>query len=148
MPIISWISRLLQSLTGALSPKVEVKRLHSSRRLRFIKCVAWSLASAMTLPSMAWSGADAVKTTIVAAGFGYQSGDVSTITVKIYDPQTGDVLSDDTYELNVKEERSAKGSGPQERIFAGGSVRERRISPISCCGSMTRRPENFSGRGI
>jgi PQQ-like domain len=121
MPIISWISRLFQSLTGVMSPKVQVTRPHSSRRLRhLIKCVAWSLVSAMALPSLAWSGADAATSTIVAAGFGYQAGDVSTITVKIYDPQSGEVLSDDTYELNVKEDSSAKGSQPQERIFAGG----------------------------
>lgn len=121
MPIISWISRLFQSLTGVMSPKVQVTRPHSSRRLRhLIKCVAWSLVSAMALPSLAWSGADEATSTIVAAGFGYQAGDVSTITVKIYDPQSGEVLSDDTYELNVKEDSSAKGSQPQERIFAGG----------------------------
>lgn len=121
MPIISWISRLLQSLTGAMSPKMQVPKLHASRRLRHsIKCLAWGLVSAMLAPSIAWSGSDPAKATIVAAGFGYQVGDVSTITVKIYDPQSGDVLSDDTYELNVKEESKGKGSQPQERIFAGG----------------------------
>jgi hypothetical protein len=74
----------------------------------------------MVMPSLAWSGSDPVKETIVAAGFGYQVGDVSTITVKIYDPQSGEVLSDDTYELNVKEESATKGPQPQARIFAGG----------------------------
>lgn len=121
MPIMSWINRLLQSLTGVMSPKVQVKRLHASRRLRHsLKGLAWGLVSAMLAPSIAWSGADAAKATIVAAGFGYEVGDVSTITVKIYDPQSGEVLSDDTYELNVKEDSSAKGVQPQERIFAGG----------------------------
>ena len=121
MPIISWISRLLQSLTGGMSPKMQVTRLHSSRRFRhLIKCAAWGFVSALAAPSLAWSGTDAVNGTIVAAGFGYQVGDVSTITVKIYDPHSGEVLSDDTYELNVKEETSAEGPQPQERIFAGG----------------------------
>lgn len=120
MPIISWISRLFQSLTALMSPKVEVKRLRSSRRLRLVKCVAWSLVSALTLPSLVWSGTGETKATIVAAGFGYQTGDLSTITVKIYDPKSGEILSDDTYELNVKEEGSAKGLQPQARIFAGG----------------------------
>lgn len=59
------------------------------------------------------------KGTIVAAGFGYQIGDVSTITVKVYDALSGEVLSDDTFELNVKEEGSRSHPG-QERIFAGG----------------------------
>lgn len=121
MPILSWINRLLQSVTGGMSPKMQVTRLHSSRRLRaIISCAAWSLANAMVLPSLVWSGTEVANRTIVAAGFGYQAGEVSTITVKIYDPQSGEVLSDDTYELNVKEERAAKGAQPQERIFAGG----------------------------
>jgi hypothetical protein len=121
MPIISWISRLLQSVTGAMSPKLQVKKLHSSRRLRHsIKNLAWGLVGIMLGPSLAWAEVAPVKATIVAAGFGYEIGDVSTITVKIYDPQSGEVLSDDTYELNVKEESKGKGSQPQERIFAGG----------------------------
>lgn len=121
MPILSWINRLLQSLAGRMSPKVQVTRLHSSRRLRHsMKCLAWGLVSAMLAPSLAWAEVAQVKGTIVAAGFGYQVGDLSTITVKIYDPQSGEVLSDDTYELNVKEDSSVKGAQSQERIFAGG----------------------------
>lgn len=121
MPIISWISRLLQSVTGVMSPKLQVKKLHSSSRLRHsIKCVAWGLVGTMLGPSLAWAEVAPVKAGIVAAGFGYQVGDVSTITVKIYDPQSGEVLSDDTYELNVKEESATKGPQPQARIFAGG----------------------------
>ena len=121
MPIISWISRLLQSVTGAMSPKVQVKKLHSSRRLRHsIKSLAWGLVGIMLGPSLAWAEVAPVKAGIVAAGFGYQVGDVSTITVKIYDPQSGEVLSDDTYELNVKEESATKGPQSQARIFAGG----------------------------
>lgn len=121
MPIISWISRLLQSVTGAMSPKVQVKKLHASRRLRHsINSLAWVLVGILLGPSLAWAEAAPVKAGIVAAGFGYQVGEVSTITVKIYDPQSGDVLSDDTYELNVKEESASKGPQPQARIFAGG----------------------------
>ncbi|SPP66688.1 PQQ-binding-like beta-propeller repeat protein [Nitrospira lenta] len=121
MPIISWISRLLQSMTGAMSPKLQVKKLHSSRHFRHsVKSLAWGLVGIMLGPSLAWAEAAPVKAGIVAAGFGYQVGDVSTITVKIYDPQSGEVLSDDTYELNVKEESAAKGSQSQARIFAGG----------------------------
>lgn len=121
MPIISWISRLLQSVTGAMSPKLQVKKLHSSSRLRHsIKSLAWVLVGILLGPSLAWAEGASVKTGIVAAGFGYQVGDVSTITVKIYDPQSGEVFSDDTYELNVKEEHAANGSPSQARIFAGG----------------------------
>ncbi len=121
MPTISWISRLLQSVTGAMSPKLPVKKLHSSRRLRHaIKSLAWGLVGVLLGPSLGWAEAAPATVGIVAAGFGYQVGDVSTITVKIYDPQSGEVLSDDTYELNVKEEQAANGSQPHARIFAGG----------------------------
>lgn len=59
------------------------------------------------------------KKTIVAAGFGYQIGAVSTISVKVYDAESGDILSDEIYELAVKESDGARSNrGP--RIFAGG----------------------------
>ena len=59
------------------------------------------------------------KRTIVAAGFGYQIGTVSTIAVKVYDAESGDILSDEIYELAVKESDGVRSShGP--RIFAGG----------------------------
>ena len=59
------------------------------------------------------------KRTIVAAGFGYQIGTVSTISVKVYDAESGDILSNETYELTVKEGDGVRSNrGP--RIFAGG----------------------------
>jgi hypothetical protein len=59
------------------------------------------------------------KRAIVAAGFGYQIGTVSTIAVKVYDAESGSILSDDVYELTVKESDGVRSSrGP--RIFAGG----------------------------
>lgn len=122
MPFFPWITRFIQSLIGGMSPKVQVtRRLHSSRRLhRPIKSLAWVLGACLMLPGFVWAGINEGKGTIVAAGFGYQVGAVSTITVKTYDVETGEVLSDDTYELNVKEEGLAKGPRPDERIFAGG----------------------------
>jgi hypothetical protein len=77
----------------------------------------------LLMSSPGWSetvqAPDIAKPTIVAAGFGYQIGDISTITVKVYEAATGEVLSDDTFELDVKEERSRSHPG-QARIFAGG----------------------------
>lgn len=59
------------------------------------------------------------KKAIVAAGFGYQIGSVSTIAVKVYEAESGAILSDDVYELTVKEgDRS--GGGQEPRVFAGG----------------------------
>ena len=59
------------------------------------------------------------KRAIVAAGFGYQIGSVSTIAVKVYDAASGDILSNEIYELAVKESDGVSSNrGP--RIFAGG----------------------------
>jgi hypothetical protein len=58
--------------------------------------------------------------TIVAAGFGYQTEEESTITVKVYDAASGEVLSEEVYELSVNEGNSARSNRPQTRIFAGG----------------------------
>ncbi|MGA6828586.1 hypothetical protein ACO9S2_13355 [Nitrospira sp. NS4] len=122
MPFFPWITRFIQSLIGGMSPKVQVtRRRHSSRRLRCpIKSLAWLLGGCLIWPAFAWAGNDGGKGAIVAAGFGHQIGDVSTITVKTYNAETGEVLSDETYELDVKEEGIAKGPRPDERIFAGG----------------------------
>jgi hypothetical protein len=57
---------------------------------------------------------------IVAAGFGYQIGESSTITVKVYDAVSGEVLSDEVFELNVNEDGNTAATEPQDRIFAGG----------------------------
>lgn len=59
-------------------------------------------------------------TTIVAAGFGFQNGSESSITVKVYDAATGEVLSEDVYELSIKEDPRTQGHMPEARIFAGG----------------------------
>ncbi len=56
---------------------------------------------------------------VVAAGFGYQDEEVSFITVKTYDAQSGAVLSADTYELDIKDD-GPPASHPRTRIFAGG----------------------------
>jgi len=56
---------------------------------------------------------------VVAAGFGFQDEEVSFITVKTYDAQSGEVLSADTYELDIKDD-GPSSSHPRTRIFAGG----------------------------
>ncbi len=78
-----------------------------------------------SLPLTAWtadlSSLDPVKPRmVVAAGVGYENAETSTITVKTYDAETGAILSDETYELNVREDAASAGSQPRERIFAGG----------------------------
>lgn len=56
----------------------------------------------------------------VAAGFGVQTAQSSVITVKTYDAESGEILSDESYELDIKEDRSAATPQPRERIVAGG----------------------------
>ncbi len=70
----------------------------------------------------AW-GDDAISTekrAIVAAGFGYQIGSVSAISVKVYEADSGAILSDDVYELMVKENDGTGKNDGGARIFAGG----------------------------
>ena len=56
----------------------------------------------------------------MAAGVGYENAETSTITVKTYDAENGAILSEETYDLNVREDAASAGSQPRERIFAGG----------------------------
>jgi hypothetical protein len=77
------------------------------------------------LPLTAWTAdlsslAPVKPRMVVAAGVGYENAETSTITVKTYDAENGAILSDETYELNVREDTASAGSQPRERIFAGG----------------------------
>ena len=89
----------------------------SSRILSWVVAVVLCLSFSI---GQAWGEIDTEgKRTIVAAGFGYQIGAVSTIAVKVYDAESGNILSDEVYELAVKENDGVRSSrGP--RIFAGG----------------------------
>ncbi len=78
-------------------------------------CHVASPAWSADLPSAA--PVKPVKT--VAAGFGFQDADTSSITVKTYDAASGEVLSAETYELDIKDD-GPPSSHPRARIFAGG----------------------------
>jgi len=82
--------------------------------------LCFSLASSQASAGMDAESKQAASGTVVAAGFGFQIGEISAVTVKVYDAATGEVLSDDLYELNVKEGNGIGSHGSQERIFAGG----------------------------
>lgn len=76
-------------------------------------------------PSTAWTAdlsslAPAKPMMVVAAGVGYENAETATITVKTYDAENGVILSDETYDLNVREDSASAGEQPRERIFAGG----------------------------
>ncbi|HKQ34089.1 MAG TPA: hypothetical protein VJT11_02165 [Nitrospiraceae bacterium] len=77
------------------------------------------------LPLTAWTAdlsslSPVSPRTVVAAGVGYENAETSTITVKTYDAENGAILSDETYELNVREDVASADDQPRERIFAGG----------------------------
>lgn len=130
MSLIHWLSRFLGTLLArpfVPTPMPRKDRRPSRPRLRRLKAISWLAGAGLCLSlasGQAWGQIDADRKggrgTIVAAGFGYQIGDASTITVKVYDAASGEVLSDDVYELNVNEGKSAQPNPSQERIFAGG----------------------------
>ncbi|MDR4470268.1 MAG: hypothetical protein MRJ68_18550 [Nitrospira sp.] len=84
--------------------------------------LAWSMVvgfSLLCFSSVAWGEDSSEDRRIVAAGFGYQIDSASVISVKVYDAESGAILSDEVYELAVKENGSGEAAhGP--RIFAGG----------------------------
>jgi hypothetical protein len=95
-------------------------RDQKTNKLFYGAVIGASLASFMIFLSaenVAAASANPRKT--VAAGLGYQDADMSSITVKTYDAESGEVLSSETYELDIKEEGPATHQ-PGSRIFAGG----------------------------
>jgi hypothetical protein len=142
MGVVRWICELIQSLTSPiLSPVLTTRHRPQQRwnsRLHY-SVVSGLLMGGLSIPVSAWSGdlsrvhqvefqntqmtmpvTQVSSRSIVAAGFGFQNADSSTITVKTYDAFTGEILSDETYDLNVKEEGAGSSPQPRERIFAGG----------------------------
>lgn len=111
---------------SASASSIVVPPSHPGGRSLFCGTVFWGLGVVLTAGltvavKPVWSetvGPSAEKL-IVAAGFGHQADDGSTITVKIYDPTSGEVLSSETFDLNVKEEGNKSGDR-RPRIFAGG----------------------------
>jgi len=94
------------------------------RKVFYVAVIASALIGS-SLPLTAWTGelsslAPEKPRNVVAAGVGYENADASTITVKTYDAESGAILSDETYELNVREDAALADNQPRERIFAGG----------------------------
>jgi len=132
MRVIRWICGLIQSMRAPiLSPvrSAQAQPKHQRHRRLHYSIISGILMGGLAIPGVAWSGdlsgADQVEfhasvRPVVAAGFGFQNADSSTITVKTYDALTGEVLSNESYDLHVKEEGTTSSGQPRERIFAGG----------------------------
>lgn len=56
----------------------------------------------------------------LAAGFGFQSASSALITIKTYHVRTGTILSEESFDLNVKEDGMSSSETQHGRIFAGG----------------------------
>ena len=56
---------------------------------------------------------------IIAVGFGFQRGSSSSIRIRTYDRATGDMLSEDTFDLNVVGGEARDSEPVGDRVFAG-----------------------------
>jgi hypothetical protein len=132
MTIIQWLSETRGEVGEWFRPiereyvPLYQERLIDGRKMKafYVSFIALSMIGS-GIPLTAWtadlSSLSTVKPkNIVAAGVGYENADTSTITVKTYDAENGAILSDETYELNVREDTASADSQPRERIFAGG----------------------------
>jgi len=87
-----------------------------------ISWVRTLIVAVVAFPGLVWVGelsAGPATKAVVAAGFGFQDEESSFITVKTYNAQSGEVLSAETYELDIKDD-GPPASHPRTRIFAGG----------------------------
>ena len=133
MTIMQWLSESIGEVRESIRPirrefvpvfqerRIDVRR----KKAFYVALIALAIFS-FGLPLAAWTEdlSDLAPTKIrkvEAAGVGYESAETSTITVKTYDAETGAILSDETYELNVREDAASANSQPRERIFAGGT---------------------------
>jgi len=136
MTIIQWLSETIGEVREWLSPiwrefvpvhpvHYEKRRIDGrTRKASYVALIACAMIG-FSFPLTAWTAdlssfAPVTPRTVVAAGVGYENAETSTITVKTYDAENGAILSDETYELNVREDAVSAGSQPRERIFAGG----------------------------
>lgn len=133
MPLVRLLSLLCDSSITPSSNRQSFSEHRHCKRVRVsrnrpVAVSSWVAAVVLCLSSVggqAWgqTGAEtkSEKAVTVAAGFGYQNEFDSTITVKVYDALSGEVLSEDVYELSIKEDRnSVRTNASNGRIFAGG----------------------------
>jgi hypothetical protein len=132
MTIIQWLSETINEVRGWFRPNgrefVPVYQERwvdgRARRAFYVGLIACAMIGS-GLPLTAWTAdlsslAPVEPRRVVAAGVGYENAETSTITVKTYDAENGEILSEETYDLNVREDAASAGSQPLERIFAGG----------------------------
>lgn len=132
MTMMQWLSQTIHEVSEWFRPiRRELVPVYQGRQVRGRRRKALSVTLVVVasfglgVPLTAWS-ADVPSLVpekarkVVAAGVGYENAEASSITVKTYDAETGTVLTEDTYELNVREDATSATGQPRERIFAGG----------------------------
>ena len=132
MTMIQRLSEAFRKVTGwfrpirrELVPAYQTRRIVTRKSRVFYVAMAALATIGYGFPLTAWtielpSFGPVKPRKVVSAGVGYENAETSTITVKTYDAENGTILSDDTYELNIREDSASAGSKPHERIFAGG----------------------------
>ena len=133
MTIIQWLCATIgevrewfRPIGREFVPVYQERRIDGRTRTAFyVALIAYAMI-VFGLPLTAWTAdlsslAPVKPREVVAAGVGYENAETSMITVKTYDAENGAILSDETYELNVREDAASAGSQPRERIFAGGA---------------------------
>jgi hypothetical protein len=132
MTIIRWLSEAPVQVRDWFRPIMcECMSAYEGRqvdgRTRRVFCGALIVCAMIgsSLPLTAWttdlSSLTLVKPrTVVAAGVGYENAETSKLTVKTYDAENGAILSDETFELDVRDDTASVDSEPRERVFAGG----------------------------
>lgn len=132
MTIIQWLSETIGEMSEwfrpigrEFAPVYQGRQIGGRRRTAFYVALFAVASIGYGVPLTAWSAelsslVPAKARKVVAAGVGYENAEASSITVKTYDAENGAILSEETYELNVREDAASAASQPRERIFAGG----------------------------
>jgi len=172
MSQIYWFSQLLDRSTDRSSVAVPVRGRHDGNQSATHPRRSWNVSYPLAglglclslMSGQAWGQIGTEQNegheAIVAAGFGYQNGEESTITVKVYNPASGEVLSEDVYELSVKEDTHTGSTVSAGRIFAGGvglgstdlssfvvRVYDAKTGEFQWSGQLNLTPSDGSGAG-
>ena len=116
-----WFKPISRKLVALLTEQ----KIDERGKRAFCSAVIVGTVIGLSLPITAWtadlSSREKVKPrAIVVAGVGYENAETSKLTVKTYDAESGVILTDETFDLDVREDAASMDSAPRDRIFAGG----------------------------
>ena len=116
-----WFKPISRKLVALLTEQ----KIDERGKRAFCSAVIVGTVIGLSLPITAWtadlSSREQVKPrAIVVAGVGYENAETSKLTVKTYDAESGVILTDETFDLDVREDAASMDSAPRDRIFAGG----------------------------